>query len=73
MIDTATSTVADTIEFAGNPRLNRLALSFDGGSLFVNHELEPVVTRIDTQTNQIVGEFQIGDQATDGSIALMVP
>lgn len=70
--DTSTLTELTRIRIPGTPSVNVLTLSFDGGSLFANHEFEGILTRIDTATNQIVET--VGTlRALDTSFALMVP
>src|SRR5262249_11418629 len=51
--DTASVTQLANIPITGTGDLNRLALSLDGGSLYVNPQFRPFVLRIDTSTNQI--------------------
>jgi hypothetical protein len=56
-----------------NGRLNRLALSLDGGSLFVNAELLPLVFRIDTGSNRLDEEIRTGQNNPDSSMIFVTP
>jgi hypothetical protein len=56
-----------------NGGLNRLALSLDGGSLFVNPELRPLVFRIDTATNEVVEQIPFGTENPDSSMVFLTP
>ncbi|MCP5118456.1 MAG: hypothetical protein GY953_47195, partial [bacterium] len=56
-----------------NHRLNRLALSFDGGSLFVNDQNSPFMTRINTQRLEVAETIPVSDERSDFSSIFMVP
>jgi DNA-binding beta-propeller fold protein YncE len=71
--DTATFAEIARIDWSVNPHINRLAVSFDGGTLFANHEFAQAITPIDTATLQ--AGTPIGDttETFDGSSLMMVP
>ena len=71
--DTATVTEAARVLVRANGRLNRLALSLDGGSLFVNAELLPLVFRIDTGSNRVEEEIRTGQNNPDSSMIFVTP
>jgi DNA-binding beta-propeller fold protein YncE len=71
--DTASVTQLATIPITGTSTLNRLALSPDGGSLFVNPQFRPFVLRIDTTTNQIAEKISFGTDDPDSSMIFVTP
>jgi DNA-binding beta-propeller fold protein YncE len=58
VISTASGTVTDTIQDAGDPV--SLALTPDGSQLWVGGLTSAVVTVFDTANNSLVGSFNVG-------------
>jgi DNA-binding beta-propeller fold protein YncE len=71
--DTASVTRLATIPITGTGALNRLALSLDGGSLFVNPQFRPFVLRIDTTANRVVEQIAFGTDNPDSSMVFVTP
>jgi DNA-binding beta-propeller fold protein YncE len=66
--DTATNLEEARIPLPANARLNSLALSIDGGSLFVNDQNSTRLIRIDTATDRIAEEIPVLDSVPPFSI-----
>lgn len=72
--DTATLTEVGRLTIRANGRLNNMALSIDGRSLFVNDELSPTIVRVDTANLRIAGDISFPTRtAPHSSMTFIVP
>lgn len=73
--DTATLTESGRLTVRANGRLNNMALSIDGGSLFINDELSTSIVRVDTGTLRVAEDITFPGRTTapDLSMLLIVP
>jgi hypothetical protein len=73
LFDTAANTEVRRQLVRPNGRLNSIALSTDGGSLFVNPELGTSLFRLNSETLSIIEEIPRSTTAPDLSIIFVVP
>jgi DNA-binding beta-propeller fold protein YncE len=73
-IDTATLLETGTLPVRSPARLNGMALSIDGGSLFINDELATSIIRVDTAQFQVAETITFtGRSNPDSSYLMVVP
>jgi DNA-binding beta-propeller fold protein YncE len=72
--DTATLTETGRLTLRANGRFNKMALSTDGGSLFLNDEFSTSIVRVDTAPLRVAGDIPFTRTRTpDSSMVFIVP
>jgi DNA-binding beta-propeller fold protein YncE len=73
--DTATLTEIGRVTVRASGRLNKMALSIDGGSLFINDEFSTSVVRVETATLRVAEDISFPGSTTapDSSMLFIVP
>ena len=72
--DTATLTETGRLTIRANGRLNNMALSLDGGSLFLNDEFSASIVRVETSPLRVAEEIPFPGRANpDSSFVFILP